>query len=436
VPTPDLRHHRDLPIASYATFADVATVRSALRDLENGQFTRAAQLVDAMGRDDRIAGVMATRVDALLGQPMQFMVGNGARATDAATMAAGSAEDSFPQSDLGSLLRWGLFLNAGVGEILWDRQADRWKIAGIKVWHPQYLRWQDDDTGGGHYRILTRDGEVPVTPGTGNWILYTPHGRQRGWMSGLVRQLALPWLMRQWAYRDWARYSEVHGMPIRVGVVPPEADPKEKDEFIRALDNLGNEATVKVAQGIEGQKFDLKLLEAVANGHEGFQRLIEKTEESISISILGQNMTTSIKGGGSYAAAEVHERVGAGRTRADDRTLGHALYQQALRPWALYNFDDESAAPRPHWIAEEADASVDPTTALNGAQVTALLAILTAVATGQLPRDSGVAAIEASFPLTAAQAEQVMGSVGKGFAPTAPAAPPAPVREEVTENDG
>lgn len=42
----------------------------------------------------------------------------------------------------------------------------------------------------------------------------------------------------------------------------------------------------------------------------------------------------------------------------------------------------------------------------------AALAIVTAVATGELPRDAGLGQLQVLFNLTAAQAAQVMGSVG------------------------
>ena len=54
-------------------------------------------------------------------------------------------------------------------------------------------------------------------------------------------------------------------------------------------------------------------------------------------------------------------------------------------------------------------------TALNGAQVSSLLETVTAVATGQLPRASGVALLQAAFRLPAAEAEAIMGEVGRSF---------------------
>lgn len=66
----------------------------------------------------------------------------------------------------------------------------------------------------------------------------------------------------------------------------------------------------------------------------------------------------------------------------------------------------------------------DPTQALNGAQVTGLLAIVVAVAEGQIPRESGVAMIAASFPLSPEEAEAIMGTTGTPeFEPKKPPVP-------------
>lgn len=80
----------------------------------------------------------------------------------------------------------------------------------------------------------------------------------------------------------------------------------------------------------------------------------------------------------------------------------------------------------------------DPTAALNGAQVEGLLELVGSVARRELPRESGIAAMLVAFPITPAQAELVMGEVGRSFfaAPKAPesepSAPPAPESEPGT----
>jgi hypothetical protein len=64
--------------------------------------------------------------------------------------------------------------------------------------------------------------------------------------------------------------------------------------------------------------------------------------------------------------------------------------------------------------------------ALNGAQVTSLLELLTAVSTGALPRSSAMELIVSAFPITREQAERIMGTLGAGFVPTAQPEPTGP----------
>ena len=60
--------------------------------------------------------------------------------------------------------------------------------------------------------------------------------------------------------------------------------------------------------------------------------------------------------------------------------------------------------------------------ALNGAQVASLVEVLTLVATGQIPRASGVEIIMAAFPIDADTVERMMGEIGRGFKPETVAA--------------
>lgn len=65
-------------------------------------------------------------------------------------------------------------------------------------------------------------------------------------------------------------------------------------------------------------------------------------------------------------------------------------------------------------------------TAMNGAQVTSAIQIVTLVAADDLPRESGVAMLIEFFSLSPEAAERVMGSVGKTFKPNAPEPPVGP----------
>lgn len=62
-------------------------------------------------------------------------------------------------------------------------------------------------------------------------------------------------------------------------------------------------------------------------------------------------------------------------------------------------------------------------TALNGAQVTALVQIVSDVAAGVIPRDAAIAIAQRAFQVSAEEAANLLGSAGAGFVQTAPAAP-------------
>jgi HK97 family phage portal protein len=81
-------------------------------------------------------------------------------------------------------------------------------------------------------------------------------------------------------------------------------------------------------------------------------------------------------------------------------------------------------------IAEEQSAA--PTEALNGAQIQSLVAIAVAVAEGQLPKDTGIQIIAASFPFTEERAARILEQVMEDSIKPAPPAAPfgAPVAPE------
>ena len=75
-----------------------------------------------------------------------------------------------------------------------------------------------------------------------------------------------------------------------------------------------------------------------------------------------------------------------------------------------------SAKPLPEGTQRVSD------TALNGAQVTALVDVVARVAAGEIPRDAAVEIIMVAFLLTEEEADNLLASAGAGFVPTNPEA--------------
>jgi hypothetical protein len=353
----DRKARTDVPVVSFTDFDSVGQVKSALYQLERGQFALAAQLVDRMFWDDRIKGVSDTRFNALFGLPLTFE-GN----STASKALEKNWKTMFPRSQLRQLMKWGIYLGVGIGQLLWDLK-DGQQTPRLKVWHPQFAYWRWDTRS---FWVSAMEGATEIVPGDKQWVLYTPYGEQLGWMDGLVRSLAIPFMARQWAYRDWARSSEVHGMPIRGAVVPAEAKREEKDKFASDLAALGRESVVQLPRVDENEYFDLKLIEAAADSHKTFMELMNQCNSSIAITLLGQNLTTEIgKGDGSRAAAQVHDNVRGDFLKQDAESTADCLKDQAIQPWAVLNFGiDPSQTPVPTWAVDPPEDKSEKSRAL------------------------------------------------------------------------
>ncbi len=345
---PVTKRATELPVQSFSDWDFVPQVKAAIRSLENGIFFDSALIVDAMGRDDRVSGCLMMRAEALPCLPMNAQAkGKGRKGTKLVTELEEKFEEFFPDAELADLVKWGTMLGLGVGEIIWTTGEKRWEPR-LKVWHPRYLHYRWDTR---RFYMMTQEGTREVNPGDGQWVIYSPGGLNYAWTRGKLRSLYIPWLVRQWAWRDWARYGEVHGLPFKKAKIPLSASQADREAFIRDLASLGSETTIATPQGMTGQpgdNYDVELVEALGNSWQTFESVITKSDIAIAVSLLGQNLTTEVSGG-SYAAATVHQNLRADVLQGDADKLGQCLRSQVLRHWARYNFGDEELAPLPTW---------------------------------------------------------------------------------------
>lgn len=73
-------------------------------------------------------------------------------------------------------------------------------------------------------------------------------------------------------------------------------------------------------------------------------------------------------------------------------------------------------------LAAEPEKTADKEVVLNGAQVTALVSLVTSVAAGDLQRESAIPIIVAAFGLSEEQANEILADAGQGFVPASAAA--------------
>ncbi len=340
---------REIQSFNWLDVDTVTRAKAAIRSLEQGQFNAAAQLSDAMDRDDRVSGCMLARTWALPSLPRKI---SASKEDDARREAiAAELDEKFdrmlPAAELVKLMGWGLTCGVGLGQNIWELVDGSWDFR-LQVWHPQYLSWRQDTRS---LWVQTESGQVEVKAGDPQWLLYTPFGTSRPWMGGLIRSLYIPWMVHQFGWRDWGRYSEVYGTPTKLAKHPDGVVKEDVTRFVRNIARAGTEMTVALAQGKSGNPqddFDVELLEATGTGYDGFDKLLSKAETAIAVRTLGQNLSTEVKGG-SYAAAAVHGNIRNDILKGDARSLANCLSEQNVAQWVEFNHGDRTLAPTIGW---------------------------------------------------------------------------------------
>lgn len=343
---------RELPLLQIQNSWTVADIRAALAGHTTGIFWNSAQLVDSISGDDRVQSAMGQRLGGLFGRPIIHKPSSVPRVagSDAAKECLNAWTDNWdrmcPEPALKELSFWTIFMGFGFAQTVYDTSGPVW-IPTVQPWHPaySYYHWYLR-----RYVAMTMDGQEAIEGGDGKWILHAPFGEYRGWMRGAVRPVAEPWAVRHFARRDAARYSEVHGIPTRVGEVPAASDPTERAYFETQLAGLGSSPAMIVPKGVDAaNSYDYKLVEARDRGWEAFFQLREECDLAIVLVLVYQNLTTEVSEG-SFAATKEHGNLlRQAVIGADNRALMLTLHQQLARPFARINFGDPDLAPHTGW---------------------------------------------------------------------------------------
>lgn len=345
-PDPEIIY-RDIPLISTTVDWTVGGVRAALRSNQFGMFDPPAQLADAILGDDRVQATLGSRISGLFGREVRFKPADDSIAAKEVLDAWVHLWPSIASAQVMTCLSaYSILMGWVPATINWDTTGPVW-CPYINFWHPRYTYYHWDLR---RYVALTQDGQVGICAGNGKWLLHAPFGEYRGWVRGAIRAIAEPWLIRHWAIRDWARFSEVHGMPIKKGKCPASADETQRDAFKQSLSQLATETTLLVSEGNDGQNgYDLELVEAKDTAWESFPGLRDHCDLAITLAVLFQNLTTEVKSGGSYAASETHEDVLLGGIAYDNQSWRYTIREQVARPFAQLNFGDQRLAPYTDW---------------------------------------------------------------------------------------
>ncbi len=350
---PPTQEYQDLPISIWADWS-IRTIRSAVQSHVLGTFGEASILVESMLADDRIQAAANGRIKGVTKCEWNFEPAKSGKRQAAEIEKVWP--EIFTEEITEQILLWTIFMGFCLCEIVWEPKDDLW-IPRLKFWHPLYIYYRVDLR---KYVVITQDqGALEIDEDDPKWFLYAPWGSYRGWIRGAVRSVSIPWVVRQFALRDWARFSEVHGLPIKKLLVPSQAPAGDKARFFASVQNLGSESMFSLPQQGDGQggvgpSFDVQLLEAKDRSWQAFPGLIAQCERSITLAIRGTNLTTEVDGG-SFAAASEHRDEDSDYAISDRKKLAAAVKRSILEPFCEYNYGNKKLAPKPSLASTESD---------------------------------------------------------------------------------
>lgn len=264
-------------------------------------------------------------------------------------------------------------------EIMWDMSGD--------TWYPAQLLWRDprwflfDWISGRELLVRTLQEENQSLP-TGRGADYThldarllPFGRARqengGSLgrqpltapltpfkfivhyaqaksglpirAGIARAAAWSYLFKNYILKDWVTYAEVFGQPLRLGKYGAGATEADKSALLQAVANIGTDAAAIIPDSML-----IEFNQARQNGStELYERFCDFLDRQVSKAVLGQTLTTELpRGGGSRAAAQVHEAVRRDILGADAIRLQATLTRDLIKPLIDLNVGPQTRYPQ------------------------------------------------------------------------------------------
>ena len=288
----------------WRTRQDIDTWRGAIVQAENVLYPQRIHLYtlyDEVELDGHIEGIIGQRRDGLLAE--KFKVVNAAGEVVPAIQEMFNSEWFYK------------FLELSLESIWWGHSL-------IQLWDPI------PGEGYGCVELVPRRHVIPETGGVSvlqGDILNTINFRQAPYIDwvvevggprdhGLFKIAAPDFIIKKNAKLQWSQYTEIFGMPLRVGYTTS----RQQTDMKKMADNLKNMGAAAYAVFQEGERIEL-LKNENKGGPEVYEELIQRCNLELSKLIIRQTMT--IEDGSSLSQSEVHERVMDAVKEADKRLI-------------------------------------------------------------------------------------------------------------------
>lgn len=269
--------------------------------------------------DDEIGAAVDTRRSALMATPWRLEPGDGEVTKFCWSQIEKHADVLITQS-LNAVL-----FGHSVTERIWAQEGSRNVLAVVEERPFEWFTPRRDGRLILSNGIATNSDEMAVN--TVDKYLLIRNRPSWTYPSGeaLLSRCYWPWFLRSAGWRMWARFLERNAAPILAG------KGQDTKKLAEALQRAVQSAVVAV-----GKDDEVTSINAGSRG-DAYNAFNDACEARIQKTILGQTLTTQVKGNGSYAAAKVHDLVRMDRRLSDMRLATRAI-QSVIDSLVRWNY--------------------------------------------------------------------------------------------------
>lgn len=323
-----------------ATSIDPGRLRAIMQAAAQGDARDYLTLAEEMEeKDPHYSAVLGTRKRAVSGLSIAVEAASNSPRDEEIADAVRQLVDAPEFGDMLDDLLDAIGKGYSVVEPLWEyRKGQLWP----RSYEHRDPRWfQFDRETGKRLQLMTVSGTTEELP-PNRLLIHTPRLKSglpiRG---GVARLVAVAFMCKAFAQKDWMRYAELFGMPLRIGRYGPGAKPDDIAVLRRAVAQLAADAAAILP---EGMKIDFQEIANAAGGAELFEKLAEWLDKQISKAVLGQTMTTD--DGSSQSQANVHNEVRKDILKADAKQLAATVNRDLVRVFVDLNYGEQEDYPK------------------------------------------------------------------------------------------
>lgn len=318
-------------------------VAAILRQAERGDPRAQAQLFDQMiDGDGRLPGNFGTRTKAVAKLDWQLHPASDDAADKRVCewlrpqLKALRLHNSFQR--LARAVGYGY----GAEQIHWELRGGEVGVREITHWPTHHLL--PDESGEIRRFVTAAGGYEGEDMQPAQFVVHTPGELNADpCVAGLLRPAAWFWFFKKFTLTAWLIFNEKYGQPFRVGKYPPGMSEEEQSAAFMNLVEMGAEAVAMLPDGMDVEFHQV----AASMQGEAHSALAARCDDEITILLLGQTLTTSMAGGGgSYAAAKVHNEVRQDLLEWDAIQLQETIERDLVTPWVRFQFGQDVEIPQ------------------------------------------------------------------------------------------